>query len=75
MLQLIDLTMGVHKPHHHIRLTWETKLDLGVWLEFLLYSMAGPSSWTTVFLLSPAIQGCSRWNREWGTVCGRVVLW
>ena len=34
---LIDLTMGVHKPHHHIRLTRETKLDLGVWLEFILY--------------------------------------
>ena len=28
--------MGVHKPHHHIRLTRETKLDLGVWWEFFL---------------------------------------
>ena len=35
--RLIDLTMGVHKPHHHIRLTRETKLDLGVWWEFFLY--------------------------------------
>ena len=34
MQRLIDLTMGVHKQHHHIRLTRETKLDLGVWLDF-----------------------------------------
>ena len=33
--RLIDLTMSVHKPHHHICLTRETKLDLGVWWEFL----------------------------------------
>ena len=29
--------MGVHKPHHHIHLTQETKLDVGICLEFLLY--------------------------------------
>ena len=33
--RLIDLTMGVHK----------TILDIGVWF----FSMAHPSSWTTVF--------------------------
>ena len=33
----IDLMMGVHKPHHHIHLTQETKLDVGICLEFLLY--------------------------------------
>ena len=65
MRRLIDLTMGVHKQHHHIRLTRETKLDLGVWLDFF-FSVAGPSSWTTVFFdrsLSPAVHGCSRWYR------------
>ena len=35
--RLIYLTMGVPKPHHHIRLTRETKPDLGVWWEFFLY--------------------------------------
>ena len=35
--RLIDLTMGVLKPHHNIRLTREIKLDLGVWLGFFLY--------------------------------------
>ena len=38
MQRLIDLTMGVHKQHHHIRLTRETKLDLGVWLGFFFFS-------------------------------------
>ena len=33
--RLIDLTMGVSKPHHHIRLTQEVKLDLQMWKEFL----------------------------------------
>ena len=35
--RLIDLTRGVPKPHHHIRLTRQTKLDLGLWLDFLLH--------------------------------------
>ena len=35
--RLIDLTRGVPKPHHHIRLTKQTKLDLGLWLDFLLH--------------------------------------
>ena len=33
--RLIDLTVGVSKPHHHIRLTREVKLDLQLWLDFL----------------------------------------
>ena len=33
--RLIDLTIGVTKPHHHIRLTREVKLDLHLWLDFL----------------------------------------
>lgn len=33
--RLIDLTIGVRKPHYHIRLTRQAKLDLEVWLEFL----------------------------------------
>ncbi|RLJ22836.1 hypothetical protein DJ031_00175 [bacterium endosymbiont of Escarpia laminata] len=33
--RLIDQTLGVSRPHYHIRLTRQTKLDLGVWLEFL----------------------------------------
>ncbi|RLJ22739.1 hypothetical protein DJ031_00310 [bacterium endosymbiont of Escarpia laminata] len=33
--RLIDQTMGRLKPHYHIRLNRQTKLDLGVWLEFL----------------------------------------
>ena len=35
--RLIDLTIGMHKPHHHIHFTLETKLDVGVWWEFFLY--------------------------------------
>ena len=33
--RLIDLTIGITKPHHHIRLTQQVKLDLRVWQEFL----------------------------------------
>ena len=32
---LIDLTKGVRKPHHRIRLSKEAKLDLAIWLRFL----------------------------------------
>ena len=35
--RLIDLTMGVQKPKHHIRLTRQAKLDLEVWLQFLMH--------------------------------------
>ena len=35
--RLIDLTMGCFKLHHHIRLTRQAKLDLGVWLHFLTH--------------------------------------
>ena len=33
--RLIDLTIGVTKPHYHIRLTQTVKLDLRVWQVFL----------------------------------------
>ena len=33
--RLFDLTAGVLKPHHHIRLTSQAKLDLQVWHDFL----------------------------------------
>ena len=33
--RMIDLTVGVRRPHHHIRLTKETKHDIVVWLKFL----------------------------------------
>ena len=33
--RMIDLTLGITKPYHHIRLTSQVKLDLGVWLQFL----------------------------------------
>ena len=31
--RLIELTIGVVKPHHHIRLTQQVKMDLAIWLE------------------------------------------
>ena len=34
--RLIDLTIGVTRPHPHIRLTKQAKLDLTVWQEFLI---------------------------------------
>ena len=34
--RIIDMTVGVQKPHHHIRLTRQAKLYLQVWQEFLL---------------------------------------
>ena len=34
--RIIDMTVGVQKAHHHIRLTRQAKLDLQVWQEFLL---------------------------------------
>ena len=33
--RLIDLTKGIRKPTHHVRLTKECKHDLNVWREFL----------------------------------------
>ena len=33
--RLIDLTTGIQRPTHHIRLTNDTKDDLRVWLQFL----------------------------------------
>ena len=35
MCCLIDLTKGVCKPHHHIRLSKGAKLDIALWLRFL----------------------------------------
>ena len=32
---LIDLTKGVRKPTHHVRLTRESKHDINIWREFL----------------------------------------
>ena len=33
--RLFDLTVGIRKPHFHVRLTNQVKLDLEVWLKFL----------------------------------------
>ena len=33
--RLIDMTMGVQKPYHHIRLTRQARYDLKVWQDFL----------------------------------------
>ena len=33
--RLIDLTKGVSKPHHHVRLNKESRADLKAWLTFL----------------------------------------
>ena len=33
--RFIDLTKGIQKPHHHIRLSKGAKLDILVWLRFL----------------------------------------
>jgi len=33
--RLIDLTIGVTKPHHHIRTSKGAKLDIMLWLRFL----------------------------------------
>ena len=35
LCRLIDLTKGIWKPTHHVRLTQECKHDLNVWREFL----------------------------------------
>ena len=35
--RLIDLTIGISKSHHHIRLTYEVKQDIAVWLEFFTF--------------------------------------
>ena len=33
--RMIDLTKGIQRPHHRIRLTKETKYDVQVWLSFI----------------------------------------
>ena len=35
LCQLIDLTKGIQKPHHHIRLSKGAKSDILIWLRFL----------------------------------------
>ena len=72
---LIDLTMGVHKPHHHIRLNRETKLDLGAWWEFFFNGMSFflDESFLTgdyLQLYTDAAGGIG-----YGALCGTVVLW
>ena len=37
---MIDLTVGVRRAHHHIRLSKGTKHDMAVWLHFLHALMA-----------------------------------
>ena len=32
--RMIDLTVGITKPHHRIRLTQQAKADIAIWLEF-----------------------------------------
>ena len=48
---LIDPTKGIPKPHHHVRLTKDTKHDINVWHDFLrLYngkSFSLSSCWET----------------------------
>ena len=34
--RLIDLTVGVSRPYHYIRLTRQVKLDMQIWQEFLV---------------------------------------
>lgn len=34
--RLIDLTIGLQRPHHHIRLNKDAKADLQVWMRFLV---------------------------------------
>ena len=55
--RLIDLTMGCSKPHHHIRLTRQAKLDLGVWLDFL-----------THFNGRSVVYGASEGAKLWGNL-------
>ena len=49
--RLIDLTIGVSKPYHHIRLSRETKRDLELWQKFLVNyngkSMFHDKGWLT----------------------------
>ena len=35
LCRLIDLTKGIQKPHHHIRLSKDAKSDVLIWLRFL----------------------------------------
>ena len=42
--RIIDLTVGVSRPYHHIRITQEVKKDLQIWLHFL-----GSYNGTTLF--------------------------
>ena len=72
--RLIDLTRGVPKPHHHIRLTRQTKLDLGLWLDFLLQVFLFEGRFLD-WRLFRTVHGCSRWYWLWRAVRRRVVLW
>ena len=33
--RIIHLTLGLTKPHHHVRITEQARADINVWLEFL----------------------------------------
>ena len=52
--RLIDLTVGVRKPHYHIRITGEVKQDLHVWLNFLS-TYNGKSMFLSEMFLDPEV--------------------
>ena len=54
--RLINLTCGVSKPYHHIKLTQEAKADVSMWIQFLAHyngkSLLLENNWTS----SPHLQ-------------------
>lgn len=50
--RLIDLTIGISKPYHHIRLSQEVKKDLQVWYDFL-ETFNGKTLYLSEMFLSP----------------------
>ena len=64
--RLINLTIGVKKAYHHIRLSQEVKKDLSVWLNFL-HSFNGKSLFRDEMFLNPGV--CHLFTdaaKEWG---------
>ena len=75
--RLIDLTVGVHSPHHYIRINNEVKanLALAVFSDWLQWHVLLSQGFLGQFRQVRAIHWCRRFIRFWGSFWQKMVVW